>query len=114
MQEMRNNVYEPEVRISDKVPSSIKGDSTINDEDQIHSEPGRKALPFTQQKSTPVNDNARIDENTAPEDFKSELFDVGGSENEAIGGHGKGPQSKKNPAKQNNECRCFVITSFSQ
>lgn len=70
-------------------------------------ESNKSKLTLNQQKSTPVDDNTRFDENTAPEDFKSELVD-GAEDKEAFDNSSKRINIKKKNAKakqESNECK---------
>ena len=76
IQEMRENIIEQEVRMNNDFPSSIqRSDGTIGDDENFMNNSNKNKLLLNQQKSTPVDDPTRFDENTAPEDFKSEAHD---------------------------------------
>lgn len=102
--------------MNDNFPSSIqRDDGTYAEDDQIMHESNKSKLTLNQQKSTPVDDNTRFDENTAPEDFKSEAFDAT-EDKEAFDNSSKGINAKKKITKQkqdSNECKLSLNNEYS-
>lgn len=62
------SLFEQEVRVSDKVPGSVSGEDS-------NFEQAQPQLDIKQQKSTPINDPTQFDQDSYPEDHKSDTHD---------------------------------------
>lgn len=94
----RPSIYEQEVRISDKIPLSYKADSIRGEDDMTPNDNIRRDLPLKQLKSTPINDPPIIEDNTYPEEFKSDAQEVEestGLPTKKTGSKKKGGKNKK-------------------